>query len=158
MRARSQNRVLVVLPRLLGGLLASAFLSSCSLSTTVILENATSRSVTIAYEDNDQKTAEVTISPRATVEIPRLLAMQFSIRTKESVSSYERASVPEEYVYEAGWGPFIKLLVKAQLEGDGCIYLVREKEKLLDRQHMTQPPGFPICPVTPKNQNSVPRK
>jgi hypothetical protein len=41
-----------------------------------------------------------------------------------------------------GFGPFMKRVVKAQLESGGCIYLIEPDDDVPARAHKAQPPDF----------------
>jgi hypothetical protein len=94
-----------------------AALTACSLPMTIIFANATNRSVEITYKDA-HKIVTLVIAPNSTVEIKHLLDVHFSIRTPESIIDYERKVVPGTYIEDIGFGPFLKRIVKAQLEND----------------------------------------
>lgn len=149
-------RLFAAAPRLAVALALSATMSGCTKSTTVIFANATSHSVSISYKDDNHKIAVEIIAPNATVEIKHLLDDRFSIRTSKSTMNYERNVVPGSYIDQIGFGPFFKRIVKAQLEQDGCIYLLSKDEKIPNQRHKAQPPDFPVCPrMVTANPNAV---
>ncbi|MES2117264.1 MAG: hypothetical protein V4578_19040 [Pseudomonadota bacterium] len=126
--------------------LLSTALAACSMPTTVMFANATNRGVAISYKDDSHKIATLAVAPNSVVEVKHLLDVHFSIRTAESVMNYEREVVPGTYIEDIGFGPFSKRVVKAQLENDGCVYLLAGKDDIPNRRHEVQPDGFPLCP------------
>ena len=114
--------------------------------TTVLFANASNRSVSIFYRDGHHQIVTLLVAPDSAVDVKRLFGARFSIRTPESTFDYKREFVPGAYIQHLGVGPFMKRLVKAQLENDGCIYLIEPNEDIPARVHKAQPSDFPLCP------------
>ena len=132
--------------KLLPVMIYSTLLSACTVPTHVMLTNASTQSITLSYKGEDDRIASLVMVPKAKVEIKRLLDMHFSIRTQDLNFEYDVEMVPEEFIEHLGVGPFFKRVTKAQLENDGCIYLVSVKDGQAGHVHGAQPDGFPICP------------
>ncbi|HEV7814630.1 MAG TPA: hypothetical protein VGP06_05945, partial [Janthinobacterium sp.] len=113
--------------KLLLVLTCSALLSACTVPTLVIFTNGSTQSVTLSYKGEDREIVSSVVSQNAKVEIKRLLDMHFSIRSQDSNFEYDVEMVPEAFIEHVGVGPFFKRVAKAQLENDGCIYLIAIK-------------------------------
>lgn len=113
--------------------------------TTVIFRNASEGGIILAYKDDRHQVAELRLAKGEQAEVKHLLDVHFSIKTMKSTQNYERASVPERYIQSVGFGPFMKRVVKAELENDGCVYIVKDDDDH-NMAKSSQPPGFPLCP------------
>lgn len=127
-------------------LLCSTLLSACSVSTLVIFTNATPQTVTISYKTEGRHVVSVVVGPNAKAEIKALLTWHFSIRRQDLNFDYDAAIVPEAFIEDVGFELFFKRVAKAQLETDGCIYLLAIKDDRSGLAHAAQPEGFPLCP------------
>jgi hypothetical protein len=116
--------------------------------TTVVFGNASDAEIILAYKDDTHKVVELRLAKGAQAEVKNLLNVHFSIKTMKSTQNYERASVPESYIQSVGFGPFMKRVVKAELENDGCVYIVKSDDDH-SMEKSFQPPGFPLCPSAP---------
>lgn len=132
--------------KLLPVLICSTLLSACTVPTLVIFTNASTQSITLSYKGEDRQIASLVVNPNAKVEIKRLLDMHFSIRRQDLNFEYDVEMVPEAFIEHVGVGPFFKRVAKAQLENDGCIYLIAIKDDQPGHVHAAQPEGFPLCP------------
>lgn len=148
MHALAQNRFSKQNCRGLGA--AALFLialTACSKPTTVEFANATSSGVTLFYKDR-HVVATLPVPANSTVRVNHLLDVHFSIRMADSTKRYRREVVPEAYIADVGFGPFLRRIVKAQLEADGCVYLLSRQDDIPNRRHEAQPDGFPLCPMS----------
>jgi len=147
-------RLFAAVPKLAVAVTLLIAMTACSVSTTVIFANASKHSVSISFKDDRHMIVSLIIAPNSTVEIKHLLDASFSIVTPESTMEYERTPAPVTYIEQIGFGPFLKRVVKAQLENDGCIYLLSKEDAIPNQQHEAQPPDFPLCPQV----STLPRK
>lgn len=145
--ARSDRQRFRLNVKLLPVLMCSALLTACSVPTLIVFTNASTQSITLSYKGEDRQVASLIVNPNAKVEIKRLLDMHFSIRRQDMNLEYDVEMVPEAFIEHVGVGPFFKRVAKAQLENDGCIYLIAIKEDARPGHvHAVQPEGFPLCP------------
>lgn len=127
-------------------LICSTVLSACTVPTLVTFTNASTQSVTLSYKGEDGQITSLVIGPNVKLEIKRLLDMHFSIRRQDLSFEYDVEMVPEAFIEHVGVGPFFKKVAKAQLENDGCVYLIAIKDDQPGHVHAAQPEGFPLCP------------
>lgn len=132
--------------RLMAVALLFAFISGCSVPLDVVFHNASGRDVVLTRKNDKQVVVRLAIKDKSTEEIRGLLSAKFSIGRESDKASYASEYVDESFVEYVGVWPFHKRKTKAQLEADGCIYLVPIKDDFSSRPHATQPDGFPLCP------------
>lgn len=132
---------------LAGAVFLSAALGACTMPITVLFANHTAHSVTVFYPDGRDRPASLVVAPGEATRIVYLMSRNFSLQTQGSTLSYERALPPEPYIRFVGFGPFTKRVLKAQMENDGCVYLIEGDEPIPSQVPKAQPPEFPLCPV-----------
>ncbi|MDB5932956.1 MAG: hypothetical protein JWQ01_300 [Massilia sp.] len=128
-------------------LICSMLMAACTVPTLVVFTNASTQSITLSYKGEDRQLVSLVVIPNGKVEIKRLLDMHFSIRRQDLNFEYDVEMVPEAFIEHVGAGPFFKRVAKAQLEDDGCIYLIAIKDDQSRHVHPVQPEGFPLCPT-----------
>lgn len=132
--------------KLLPVLICSTLLFACTVPTVVIFTNTSTQSITLLYKGGGRRIASLVVNPNAKTEIRRLLDMHFSIRRQDLNFEYDVEMVPEDFIEHVGAGLFFKRVAKAQLENDGCIYLIAITDDQPGPVHAAQPEGFPLCP------------
>jgi len=122
-------------------------ITSCSVPVQVILFNSSLGDIIImSKKGTDREVVNVVVKVNEQVKITTLLDSEFSIRSQSSIYAYERGVIPISFVETIGFWPFFERVAKAQLESDGCIYLIPVKEELPVHEFGMQPEGFPLCP------------
>lgn len=133
--------------RLFLTLCTAALLASCTVPTTVLLLNASMHDVSVSYVDEYRNPVAKVVRVGEIAESLTLLEARFSIRRALLVFEYSPDGIPDGFVENAGFGPFISRVVKTQLEKDGCIYMVPKAGPYPAADHGAQPAGFPLCPT-----------
>jgi hypothetical protein len=59
-----------------------------------------------------------------------------------------------EYMEMIGFGPFIKRLIRAQLNEDGKVFLIKIGRKYPVSEIIDQPEGYPLIPNTATTSNT----
>ena len=124
----------------------SVLVSACSVPTHVVLANVSTQDISVSYRGDNYESVSLAVKSNENAEIKGLLDMRFSIRKEGMTSNYRGEMVPQSYIESVGVGPFLKRVVKARFEDDGCIYLVAIKDENSAKGKTVQPEGFPLCP------------
>jgi hypothetical protein len=132
--------------RLLALVLLLASISGCSVPLDVVFHNASGSDVLVTRKNEKHEVVRLTIKDKSTEVIRGLLSAKFTIGRESETERYASEYVDESFVEYVGLWPSYKRKTKAQLEADGCIYLVPVKDDFSSRPHATQPEGFPLCP------------
>ena len=132
--------------RLLALAVLLASISGCSVPLDVVLHNASGSDVVVTRKNDKHEVVRLAIKDKSTEVIRGLLSAKFTIDRESETASYASEYVDESFVEYVGVWPVHKRKTKAQLEADGCIYLVPVKDAVSSRLHATQPEGFPLCP------------
>lgn len=121
-------------------------LSSCSLPLHVKIYNGYAHDVELSRAGEDGEAEAILLGKKSATMVEELFSVRFTLKDSSVVRAYPTQSVPEEFVEGVGFvWPFYERRVKAQLEPDGCIYLVEVKSSLPASSLGRQPYGFPLC-------------
>jgi len=121
-------------------------IAGCTVEMHVILFNNSQDDITLVFRNDDRKLENVVVKSHEQVKVKGLLEMSFSIRSSSTNAYAMSVGDISSFVEHVGFGPFFERIVKAQLESDGCIYLVGIKDKFPIAEKGIQPEGFPLCP------------
>ncbi len=126
--------------------LSLSVIAGCSVPTHVILFNNSLNDISIEFKNDDRNLERVTINSHQKIKIKGLLEMGFSINSNSSLKTYAMSMGDiSSYIEQIGFGPFFERVAKAQLEDNGCIYLVDINVEFPMHELGKQPEGFPLC-------------
>jgi hypothetical protein len=117
--------------------------ASCTVPAHAVLTNSSASSAALTFVNDSGRQESLSLPVGGTVEVKGLLEARFSIRQERKTHVYKMRPVPVVYIDHAGFGPFFKRVVKAELKSDHCVYLIRIET---DVSVQVQPDGFPLCP------------
>jgi hypothetical protein len=123
----------------------AGLVAGCTLPLDVIILNRSGAPVAITQGGGDHTTRRVEVGAGATANLRGLLSRPFQLGAGQRPRRYTPGFVEEAFVEYRGWGPFSRRVVKAQLEPNGCIYLVPIAQTLPVATHVVQPDGYPLC-------------
>jgi hypothetical protein len=124
-------------------ILATLFLSSCSLPLELRLFNNTPNKVIVELREE-----RITIEPGRFGAISGVSYANFSTVTDHHTSNYEMPSVLSSTWVWKGWGPFSRRVIYTQLQANGEIWVVDPDDSSPVTAFGKQPDGFPIQPNT----------
>lgn len=124
--------------------LCVTFVVGCTVPTRVIVFNDSSGVITLTYKKSHTEKVELSVPSHGNVEVKGLLDHDFYVVSQSRLYSYPILFPPESFIENAGFGFFLKRVLKVSLREDLCIYLIMVESEFQDAED--QPKGFPLCP------------
>jgi hypothetical protein len=139
-------------------LVVAVLLSSCTVSLTCELYNNTDTPIQIIQRDKNGQEKHFALMPKESANLSDWGYHVYEVKTENISWSYDppmASYIPSsEYIETTGFGPFFKRLIRAQLNEDGKIFLIKIGEKPPISENFEQPEGYPLVPNTTTTPNT----
>jgi len=130
-------------------LFVAVLLSSCTIPLTCKLYNNTTMPIQVIQRDNFGKEQEkhFSLMPNESVDIDGWTSRVYVIKTESISWGYTlKSSRYSEYYEFVGFVPFTKRVIRAQVNEDGKIFLIKNGEDFPISDNVEQPEGYPLTP------------
>lgn len=119
--------------------------NGCTIPETCLLYNNTGQNITIIQsKKHESQRKELNLLAGSSVKIGEggWLAYKYQIVAQDAVWNYNPTIIDANYISESGFDR----VFKAQIENNGCIYILQPNQKFPIHKFNEQPKGFPLLP------------
>ena len=130
-------------------LFVAMLLSSCTIPLTCELYNNTSMPIQIIQKSyyGEKQEKHFSIMPNESMRLGLWLHNSYVVNTENVSWSYGPPSTGYNEYYEfVGFWPFVKRVIRVQLNEDGKIFLIKNGKDFPIPDNVEQPEGYPLTP------------
>jgi len=133
-------------------LVITVLLSSCTVSLTCEIYNNTDMPLQVTERDKHGQEKHFSLMPQKSIRLRDWGYHVYEVENENINWSYDppiASYIPSsEYIETTGFGPFFKRLIRAQLNADGKVYLIKIGQEPPVSEFTGQPEGYPLVPTT----------
>lgn len=139
-RGESRNKLALLF------LLVCVSISGCTIPLTCELYNNTGKDLIVTWSDGNGDELEEQFEAGSIIQLESWQLYDYKIVSSDFFWSYNQISPAHDLIKFSGFGPWSKRLFRAQLEGDGRIFLLQTDQSPPVLNFSEQPDEFPLMP------------